>query len=125
MNPLAATDALLELGAFRSSGGDSNRRHALRCDAASRLMFTHKLDDLCEPFKSAGIAFRSLLLEGDAAETLMQVADDVDAALIVVGRRGCGWLKVLGLGSVSDHLSHHAARPVVVVPASVHVVATP
>ncbi len=93
-------------------------------DAASRLMFTQKLGDLCEPFKSAGIAFRSLLLEGDAAETLKQVADDVDAALIVVGRRGRGWLKVLGLGSVSDHLSHHAARPVVVVPACAHVVVT-
>ena len=85
-------------------------------DAASRQVFTQELDDLCEPFKSAGIEFRPMLLEGDAAETLMQVADDVGAALIVVGRRGRGWLKELVLGSVPHHLSHHAARPIVVVP---------
>lgn len=86
-------------------------------DAASRRLFAQELDDWCQPFESAGIEFRPMLLEGEPAATLMQVADDVDAALIVVGRRGRGGFKELVLGSVPHHLSHHAARPVVVVPA--------
>ena len=86
-------------------------------DEATRREFARELDDWCESFESAGIEFRPLLLEGEPADTLMQVADDVDAALIAVGRRGRGGFKELVLGSVPHHLSHHAARPVVVVPA--------
>ena len=86
--------------------------HEAACRQGAR-----ELDDWCEPFEAAGIEFRPMLLEGEPAGTLMQVADDVDAALIVVGRRGRGGFKELVLGSVPHHLSHHAARPVVVVPA--------
>ena len=82
----------------------------------TRQELAKALDDWCEPLRSAGVAFRTRLLEGEAGETLMRVADDVDAAVIVVGRRGRGGLKEMVLGSVPHRLSHHATRPVVVVP---------
>ena len=50
------------------------------------------------------------------AETVVRVADELDARLVVLGSRGRRSLKSLVLGSVSDHVVHHARRPALVVP---------
>ncbi len=52
-----------------------------------------------------------------AWETLVRVADETDAALIVLGARGLRGLRSLMLGSVSDGVAHHARQPVLIVPA--------
>jgi nucleotide-binding universal stress UspA family protein len=49
-------------------------------------------------------------------ETIIAVADEVDADLVVTGSRGLGRLRSLLLGSVSDGLLHHCRRPTLVVP---------
>ena len=51
---------------------------------------------------------------GDAGAMLVRASEDAD--LVVTGSRGWGTLKRVALGSTSDHLVHHAACPVVVVP---------
>ena len=51
----------------------------------------------------------------DVAETVVAMADQHDAAAIVVGSRGLGAVKSRLLGSVSQRLLHDARRPVVVV----------
>jgi nucleotide-binding universal stress UspA family protein len=51
----------------------------------------------------------------NVAETLAGVAEDRDAAAIVVGSRGLGRVKSRILGSTSQGLLHHTRRPVVVV----------
>ncbi len=48
--------------------------------------------------------------------TIVDVADELDATLIVTGSRGMGGIKSLLLGSTSDRVLHHARRPVLVVP---------
>jgi nucleotide-binding universal stress UspA family protein len=48
--------------------------------------------------------------------TIVDVADELDATLIVTGSRGMGGIKSLLLGSTSDRVLHHAHRPVLVVP---------
>ena len=53
--------------------------------------------------------------ELDVAETLAGVADERDAAALVVGSRGLGRVKSRLLGSTSQGLLHHTKRPVVVV----------
>jgi len=76
-----------------------------------------ELERWCAPLRDASVDYEARLLEGVPAWSLMQIADDVDAALIVVGRRGDGGLSEVVLGSVPRKLTHRCARPVLVVPA--------
>ena len=72
----------------------------------------------CAALEMAGVAFRTVLLNAGAAAALLVVADDVDADMIVVGRRGQGGFEELILGSAPHQVAHHARRPVVIVPSS-------
>jgi nucleotide-binding universal stress UspA family protein len=49
--------------------------------------------------------------------TIVDVAGEIDAGLIVCGTRGLGGLRGLVLGSVSHAVLEHAGRPVLIAPA--------
>jgi nucleotide-binding universal stress UspA family protein len=51
----------------------------------------------------------------DVAETLAEIAQERDAAAVVVGSRGLGAIKARLLGSTSRKLLQHTRRPVLVV----------
>ena len=53
---------------------------------------------------------------GPVADTIIDVAAEIGARLIVTGSRGLGGIKSLLAGSVSDRIMHHARRPVLIVP---------
>jgi nucleotide-binding universal stress UspA family protein len=53
-----------------------------------------------------------------AARMIIQVADELDARLIVCGRRGRGAITSALLGSVSHAVLAHAGRPVLIAPES-------
>lgn len=55
--------------------------------------------------------------DGSIWRVILDVAQDCDADLIVVGTRGATAVQSALLGSVSGAIVHHAARPVLVVPA--------
>ncbi len=48
--------------------------------------------------------------------TIVQVAREIDAEVIVTGTAGLGGLRALVLGSVAKQVLQHAKRPVLVVP---------
>jgi nucleotide-binding universal stress UspA family protein len=54
------------------------------------------------------------LLVGDPADEIVAYADSIDAEMIVIGSRGRGGFKSALLGSVSQAVLHHAARPVLI-----------
>lgn len=51
-------------------------------------------------------------------QTILEVADDLDAQAIVVGTRGTTAVQSNLLGSVSNAVVHHARRPVLLVPSA-------
>ncbi|GAA2426119.1 hypothetical protein GCM10010191_43290 [Actinomadura vinacea] len=53
---------------------------------------------------------------GPVWATVVDVAEELDASLVVLGSRGLSAIGSLLLGSVSHRVLHHARRPVLVVP---------
>ena len=55
------------------------------------------------------------LIEGDAAESIIEVANTRESSVIVMGSRGLGRLAGLVLGSTSQKVVSHAPCPVLIV----------
>jgi nucleotide-binding universal stress UspA family protein len=55
------------------------------------------------------------LRRGPPVGEILDLGEELDASLIVAGRRGMSQLESLMMGSVSDGLVHHASRPVLIV----------
>jgi nucleotide-binding universal stress UspA family protein len=64
------------------------------------------------------VGVQVIVRSGDPVPTLLEVADDVDADLVVVGTRGRGGPAELLLGSVARTVADRARRPTLVVPAA-------
>ena len=76
----------------------------------------HKLlDEQVERITESGAkVHRAHLVAGPPVDGILDVAEEIDADLIVVGSRGLGPIKRLALGSISEGVVHHASRPVLV-----------
>jgi nucleotide-binding universal stress UspA family protein len=62
-----------------------------------------------------GVDAETVLGKGDPADTILRVAKERDAGLIIVGHRGHNPLKHLLLGSVSHKVAHRADCDVLIV----------
>ena len=69
-----------------------------------------------ETFRRLGIRPRITLLDGPPSRVLLELADQIDADLIVVGSRGAGQAELFALGDTSTKLAHRSARPILIVP---------
>jgi nucleotide-binding universal stress UspA family protein len=79
----------------------------------------HRLETMwCEPLARAGVAYEPLLRDGSPVSVVLEVADEVEADVVVVGSRGLGGYPELLLGSTSTQIAQHSVRPVVIVPTS-------
>jgi nucleotide-binding universal stress UspA family protein len=63
-----------------------------------------------------GVDYETVEELGDPTSRLIAVAEERDAGLIVIGKRGAGLAERVMLGSVADRLCHHSPVPVMVVP---------
>jgi nucleotide-binding universal stress UspA family protein len=63
----------------------------------------------------AGFTVEKYAREGDPADTIIDVAEEAGAEMIVVGSHGNAGHKRVHLGSVPSRLSHHAPMSVLIV----------
>lgn len=59
---------------------------------------------------------KTLIEEGETAETIIKVASDIQADTIVVGSHSHKWLESIILGSVAEKVLHLTKVPLVIIP---------
>jgi nucleotide-binding universal stress UspA family protein len=73
------------------------------------------LEAAAGPAREAGVDTQIHPREGDPADAILDVAEEVNADLIVVGNKGMTGAKRFLLGSVPNKVSHHAPCGVYIV----------
>ncbi len=104
--------------------GDSFQAAELERDAARRLVEARitrgkeYVDRVAAQLKKAGIEVATALLEGGAAENIVNYTREHSIDLVVMSTHGSGGLKRLFFGSVTDRVVRSCEVPVLVVPCS-------
>jgi nucleotide-binding universal stress UspA family protein len=65
--------------------------------------------------REAGVQVETLAREGDPADAILDVAEEREADMIVVGNKGMTGAKRFLLGSVPNKISHHAPCSVLII----------
>jgi nucleotide-binding universal stress UspA family protein len=73
------------------------------------------LKDAGEELEEAGVKVETHPREGDPADAILDVAEEENADLIVVGNKGMTGAKRFLLGSVPNKVSHHAPCSVLII----------
>ena len=73
------------------------------------------LKEAAENVEGAGVKVDTFAREGDAADAILDVAEETNADLIVVGNKGMTGTKRFLLGSVPNKVSHHAPCSVLII----------
>jgi nucleotide-binding universal stress UspA family protein len=73
------------------------------------------LEDAAEIARQAGVEVVKFARRGDAADAILDVAEESSADLIIVGNKGMTGAKRFLLGSVPNKVSHHAPCSVLII----------
>jgi|SRR4051794_29941576 nucleotide-binding universal stress UspA family protein len=73
------------------------------------------LSKAAESIQEAGVSVETFSREGDPADAILDVAEETNADLIVVGNKGMTGAKRFLLGSVPNKVSHHAPCSVLII----------
>ncbi len=73
------------------------------------------LDAAAASARKEGIEVQTHPVEGEPAEAILDVAEETNADLIVVGNKGMTGARRFLLGSVPNNVSHHAPCSVIIV----------
>jgi nucleotide-binding universal stress UspA family protein len=73
------------------------------------------LKEAQEQIKEQGIPVETFARQGDPADAILDVAEEQNADLIIVGNKGMSGAKRFLLGSVPNKVSHHAPCSVMII----------
>lgn len=74
------------------------------------------LDAVISQIDTEGVDYEVVEELGDPASRIIALCEESEADLLVLGRRGAGFVERMMIGSVADRLAHHAPCPVLIVP---------
>jgi nucleotide-binding universal stress UspA family protein len=97
--------------------GGVGEEHKAHRDALMEIG-QHALDRAVEAAREQGVTTEIRLVDAKPAQALLDVADEQDATVIVVGTTGESPLRSAMLGSTPHKLLHLSTRPVLCVPVS-------
>jgi nucleotide-binding universal stress UspA family protein len=73
------------------------------------------LTDAADIAREAGVSVNTHARQGDPADAILDVAEEQNADLVILGNKGMTGAKRFLLGSVPDKVSHHAPCSVLIV----------
>jgi nucleotide-binding universal stress UspA family protein len=73
------------------------------------------LREAADQMREAGVEVNTYARQGDPADAILDVAEERDADLIIVGNKGMTGAKRFLLGSVPNKVSHHAPCSVMII----------
>jgi nucleotide-binding universal stress UspA family protein len=73
------------------------------------------LKEAADEAEAAGVSAETFARQGDPADAILDVAEEENAELIVVGNKGMTGAKRFLLGSVPNKVSHHAPCSVLII----------
>jgi nucleotide-binding universal stress UspA family protein len=116
----ATGDSILAVTVWRALQGDYGVPYPATALLPDLLDSEHRyaeqvLADAEETCRSGGVPFEAVLVTGDPAEEISQLAAERAARLVAIGTRGYGTVRSLLLGSVSGAVVRRAPCPVLVV----------
>ena len=101
-----------EPGSVKVGGGFEERSQWM---ASPNATVDSVLERAVGMIRVKGIDVEIYARKGDAAEALLEVAEECQADLIIVGNRGMTGTRRFLLGSVPDKVSHHAPCSVLII----------
>jgi nucleotide-binding universal stress UspA family protein len=118
----ARLDARLDIvSAYEPVSQSRMRREAQQIPEDDEWMINVREDvdatlrDAAAVAQAAGVAAETWARQGDPADAILDVAEERDAELVVVGHRGATGARRFLLGSVPNRVSHHAPCSVLII----------
>lgn len=73
------------------------------------------LEEAADSIRATGVNVETYARQGDPADSILDVAEEIKADLIIVGNKGMTGAKRFLLGSVPNKVSHHAPCSVLII----------
>jgi nucleotide-binding universal stress UspA family protein len=103
-------------GAILGAGLGKLVSHELRLDEIARDLAREKMEEGIALANKAGFAAEGRIAKGKPWKAICDAAEELDAAIVVLGARGLSQVASVLLGSVSCAVAVHAKRPVLIAP---------
>lgn len=112
---------LVRIAEYPLAGGGTWPEEAMSAEAYEQVIVAeqdeaeHYLDDVRQRLAESKVTVETIVRHGNPSVALLDLADELNAAAIVMASHGRGGLKRLVLGSVAMQLVSHTAVPVFLV----------